>query len=137
MKIKSIIISNILSFDPHNDTSNATKIDFDISKRKGSLHILIGPNGSGKSNFVEVVNQVFKKAISLPCIFNEDLLLQYKRGHGHVNLQQVLSDRDREAVAHWERYRYDNASIQMVLLELWLNDNDIGNIEFLIKHRDL
>src|SRR5207247_2461369 len=31
------------------------------------LNILIGPNGAGKSNFLEIINQIFKKLFFTDC----------------------------------------------------------------------
>ena len=62
MKIKTVQISNILSFKHYESMSECGKLDFGIQD-DGDFHILIGPNGSGKSNFLEILNQVFKNIL--------------------------------------------------------------------------
>jgi AAA15 family ATPase/GTPase len=74
MKIKSIGISNALSFAHRNNLATNPDITFDVAETNGSLNILIGPNGSGKSNFVEVLNQVFHKALFLATKVDESHL---------------------------------------------------------------
>ena len=51
MKIKTLQISNILSFKYHENIENAEKITFE-----DDLNIIIGENGSGKSTALEVIN---------------------------------------------------------------------------------
>jgi predicted ATP-dependent endonuclease of OLD family len=61
MKIKSLQISNILSFAYVDEIENAPKITFDKN-----LNILIGQNGSGKSTALEVINFIFKRVFFIP-----------------------------------------------------------------------
>ena len=56
MKVNSIRISNIFSFPYHDNIDDCDEIKFE-----GNFNIFIGPNGSGKSNFIEILNQLFKK----------------------------------------------------------------------------
>jgi len=79
MKIKSIGISNILSFTSRDDIVTNPDITFDVSGTNGNLHILIGPNGSGKSNFVEVLNQVFNKALFLATKLDESHVMKLSK----------------------------------------------------------
>ena len=68
MKIKHIKISNILSFKYCEDLDKCEAIEFEAQNNGNSdLHILIGPNGAGKSNFLEILNQIFKKVLFIPC----------------------------------------------------------------------
>ena len=56
MRLKSVKISNILSFDKIQDfDSPPNTIDFN-----SDLNILIGSNGSGKSNLLEIINKLFQ-----------------------------------------------------------------------------
>jgi DNA repair exonuclease SbcCD ATPase subunit len=67
MQIKSIKISNILSFEYKDNIDDCEKISFDTG-----LNILIGPNGAGKSNFLEILNQIFKTTLFKQCVFNRE-----------------------------------------------------------------
>lgn len=89
MKIRTITISNILTF-PERDLKGAPTMAFDTPGIEGSIHILIGPNGSGKSNFMEVLNQVFKRTLSRPASFNTGAYQQVRQGN-FQNAQQVLN----------------------------------------------
>lgn len=59
MKIKSLQISNVLSFAYVDDIANAPKIAFNKN-----LSILIGQNGSGKSKIVRERFSEFRKILS-------------------------------------------------------------------------
>ena len=67
MKIKSLQISNVLSFKYVEDISSAQEIKFD-----DGLNILIGENGSGKSTALEVLNFIFKRVLLTQFNVNQD-----------------------------------------------------------------
>lgn len=68
MKIKSLQISNVLSFKHHDNIANAEKITFE-----DDLNIIIGENGSGKSTALEVINFLFKRILYKQYNVNQDL----------------------------------------------------------------
>lgn len=68
MKIVSLQLSNILSFQYIDDIGSAPKINFD-----DDLNIIIGENGSGKSTALEVINFLFKRVIYKQYNFNQEL----------------------------------------------------------------
>ncbi|MBT6401423.1 AAA family ATPase [candidate division WWE3 bacterium] len=68
MKIKSIQISNILSFKHFEDITHAPIINFDQD-----FSILIGQNGSGKSTVLEIINFIFRRVLFIPYDRNRDL----------------------------------------------------------------
>ena len=68
MKIKSLQISNVLSFKYHDNIANAEKITFE-----DDLNIIIGENGSGKSTALEVINFLFKRVLFKQYNVNQDL----------------------------------------------------------------
>jgi len=74
MKIKSIKISNALSFEYKANIDECEEIAFDEK-----LNFLIGPNGSGKSNFLEIISEIFKKAILRDCPFLIERIIDYKK----------------------------------------------------------
>lgn len=68
MKILSLQISNILSFEYHEDISTAPEVKFDQH-----LNIIIGENGSGKSTALEVLNFLFKRVVYKQYNINSEL----------------------------------------------------------------
>ena len=72
MKINSIKISNILSFEHHDDIEKGDDISF-----VDDINVIIGPMGSGKSNFLEIVNRLFKSVLIQEWIYNENALTNY------------------------------------------------------------
>lgn len=71
MKIKSLQISNILSFKHFDAIEDAPKVDFN-----DKLNIVIGQNGAGKSTALEVINFIFRKVLFVPYNRNRDLYTQ-------------------------------------------------------------
>ena len=72
MKLKSISISNILSFKYEADFARCQTIEVGEG-----LNILVGPNGSGKSNLLEVINFMFHRVLFKPYIYEEERLDQF------------------------------------------------------------
>lgn len=68
MKIKELLVSNVLSFQHFGNIDDAPKIIFG-----GDLNILIGENGSGKSTALEVINFIFKRVLFTQFNVNQDL----------------------------------------------------------------
>ncbi len=127
MKILSIKISNILSFKYFADMTECPKNEFDKN-----LNILIGPNGSGKSNFIEIINQVFKKGICLPCEFNFQNMFSYEKDSVSYNLESTITVRDR---VHTLSKNYNSKSDdQEVHLKLELSENDYENLIFILNN---
>ena len=58
MKLKSLRISNVLSFKYEPDISHSEVLNFE-----DELNIIIGENGSGKSTALEVINFIFKRVL--------------------------------------------------------------------------
>lgn len=71
MKIKSLQISNILTFKYVENIANAEKVSFN-----NNFNILIGQNGAGKSTALEVVNFIFRRVLFVPYNRNRDLYTQ-------------------------------------------------------------
>lgn len=68
MKIRSLQISNVLSFSYHERIEDAPLIMFEEG-----MNILIGQNGAGKSTVLEVINFIFKRVILTRFIKNQDI----------------------------------------------------------------
>ncbi|PIY17018.1 hypothetical protein COZ14_04355, partial [Candidatus Dojkabacteria bacterium CG_4_10_14_3_um_filter_Dojkabacteria_WS6_41_9] len=85
MKIKSLQISNILTFKYVDDIEKAEKIIFDKD-----FNILIGQNGAGKSTVLEVINFIFKRVLFVPYTTNQDLYFRRIKVNNDER-KQVLS----------------------------------------------
>jgi predicted ATP-binding protein involved in virulence len=73
VKIKSLQISNVLSFPYHADVADAAKITFE-----DGLNIVIGENGSGKSTALEVISVAIRNC----SVQSKEFRLGSKRGVG-------------------------------------------------------
>lgn len=67
MKLKSLRISNVLSFKYEPDISHSEVLNFE-----DELNIIIGENGSGKSTALEVINFIFKRVLYKQYDTNQD-----------------------------------------------------------------
>jgi len=85
LNLKSLKISNILSFQEYENIDNAPQIDFDQK-----LNILIGTNASGKSNFLEIINEFFKTILSINCNFNEAVIINNRKDSVQNPLNRTL-----------------------------------------------
>lgn len=126
MKIKSVRISNILSFEYKDEINNCDKISFD-----DNLNIIIGPNGAGKSNFLEIVNQLFKNSLFQACTFNENQIITHQSNptidlHGTIQLQ----NRNFKLAKN----NMSNKDVKKVKIEIGLSDNDKINLKFILKN---
>ena len=83
MKIKTLQISNILSFKYHENIENAEKITFE-----DDLNIIIGENGSGKSTALEVINFLFRRV----------LYKQYNINHDFYSRKSSITAEDRRQI---------------------------------------
>lgn len=133
MKIKSLKISNILSFPHVADIEHAPEIKFDQN-----LSILIGQNGAGKSTVLEIINFIFRKVLFSPYIRNTDLYTQ-KHSISVEQKRQILTKPDE--VKYYRGFRmeknYDfEDKQQCIRVTVELDDIDRGNIEHLKNNRD-
>src|SRR5262249_52979697 len=113
-------------------------ITFDISGTNGNLHILIGPNGSGKSNFVEVLNQVFNKALFSATKLDESHLIRNSSATvSPVDLKQTITMESNQNNWGLAPHRECINGVQKIRLVLGLNDHDISNLNFLLTHREI
>lgn len=123
MKINSIRISNILSFEFKNSIDECQEIKFDEG-----LNIIIGPNGAGKSNFLEIINQVFHNILFVPFNYNEATISSHKT-NSQVNLNNALL---RNIVnANLPANNKSNSDVKQIKIVIGLNENDKTNLKFL------
>jgi predicted ATP-dependent endonuclease of OLD family len=125
LKIKSLRISNILSFKHEENIENCEKIQFDKN-----LNILIGPNGAGKSNFLEILSQIFKKCIVKSCNFQLANLENYDKEPARQHLNVTLTD-EVSTTTLTKNYQSDSNSKQ-IEIEIELNENDYSNLIFVL-----
>jgi len=128
MKINSIKISNILSFQHFEDINIAPNIEF-----KDGLNIIIGPNGAGKSNFLEIINHIFNNVLFSAFNFNEQVIQQH-RLNSETSLQNTLQIQNinKDLPAN----NKSNSTIKQIKISIGLNKNDKENLKFLRQNLD-
>lgn len=133
MKIKSLQISNVLSFAYVDDIITAPKISFNKN-----LSILIGQNGAGKSTVLEIINFIFRRVLLIPYNRNRDLYIQ--RTLIDVNQKrQILAKINN--VQYYREFRLDKnydfeTKPQIIRINVELDEIDRTNIDHLRKNRD-
>jgi predicted ATPase len=125
MKIKSLQISNILSFKHCDDVANAEKITFD-----DGLNIIIGENGSGKSTALEVVNFLFKRILFRQYNLNQEM---YSKRSGMLanDRKQIFQFPDTNNYFHGFRLdpNWDTPDkSQVIRIEIKLDAIDANNL---------
>lgn len=71
MKLKSLRISNVISFKYREDINDVQVVSYNEK-----LNIILGQNGSGKSTALEVINFIFRRVLFIPYNRNQDLYTQ-------------------------------------------------------------
>lgn len=130
MKIKSLQISNVLSFRHRENISNAEKLTFD-----DGLNIIIGENGSGKSTALEVINFLFKRVIYRQYDINQDLysrrnVLNPGDRKQILNMANNSSHREFRLQPNWDTPEKP----QTIRIELQLDEIDKNNLRHLRSH---
>lgn len=125
MKIKSLKISNILSFKYAADIATASEISF-----QDNLNIIIGENGAGKSTALEVINFLFKRILFKQYNINQDLYRQ------RISLQfddrrQILTPANNQNYSGFRlepNWNTENQA-QVIRISVSLDNIDVENIE--------
>lgn len=130
MKIISIKISNILSFEYKKHLTNSQEIHFDKN-----MNILIGTTGSGKSNFLEIISEIFKKGILRDCPFTIDEIINYKENPTD-DTNRLIDKSMRPKTYSFEKNNHTKNNNLMIQLNLELTDSDFKNLLFIQKHVD-
>ncbi len=133
MKIKSLQISNILSFKYYENIEDATEILFD-----DGVNILIGQNGSGKSTALEIINFLFKRVLFLHFDFNQNFYSK-RNELEKEKIKQILV-RHNTANSSYEGFRLDpnwdsEGRTQKIKFEVVLDAVDKSNLNLLTTHK--
>lgn len=130
MKIKSLQISNILSFKHYDDIAIAEKVTFD-----DDLNIIIGENGSGKSTALEVINFLFKRILYKQYNVNQDL---------YTRRSSITSDERKQILQPANNNSYNGFRLdqnwdtenkpQVIRIEIKLDEIDLNNLQHLINN---
>ncbi len=130
MKIKSLKISNALSFEYKDDIENCDEVRFD-----SNLNILIGPNGSGKSNFLEIISEIFKKGMFSYCPFTIDEIINYKNNPSKEHSRLIKDFVKPEVHSLSKNINFPEKDLT-IKFEIELTDNDIENLIFIFHNAE-
>lgn len=128
MKIKTLQISNVLSFAHYENTDDVPPITFD-----DGLNILIGQNGAGKSTALEVINFIFKRVIFPQFLRNQDTYL--KRSTAAPNeIKSIIYKNNTQS--SYSGFRLDphwdfQGKSQKIRIVVSLDDIDLRNIQII------
>jgi putative ATP-dependent endonuclease of the OLD family len=126
MKIKSIAISNVLSFPYFSDFTQCPAIQFDEG-----LNILVGPNGAGKSNFLAIINYLFQHILFLPFSLDEGAITRFRQDADFETMQKkAITHEQGIPRQHLSSHRLSNRAESKISLELFFNQNDRQNFSF-------
>jgi putative ATP-dependent endonuclease of OLD family len=127
MKIESIQISNILSFKYYEDIDKSQKIELD-----NKLNIILGPNGSGKSNFLEIINQLFKRILFENFKIDEATIKKYQEDPQEYRLRGAISS---ENIRHSLKKNFHSKKERKeIKIAIEFSDDDINNLIFIYSN---
>lgn len=128
MKIRSIKISNLMSFPYVENLNDINWINFEKPDNSLDMNILIWANGSGKSNFIEIINQ-FTKNLILDYTFESNILKENRNNDFKQAIQ--LNNRKTSKLNKHTKFQNQPSKIE-IRIELF--DNDFENIAFICKN---
>lgn len=125
MKIKSLKISNVLSFKYVADVATASEISFEEN-----LNIIIGENGAGKSTALEIINFLFKRILFKQYNVNQDLYRQ-RTTILFNDRKQILTPANNQTYSGFRLEPNWNTETQpqIIRISVKLDEIDIENIE--------
>lgn len=130
MKINSIKISNILSFEHHDNIADAQEITF-----SEGLNILIGPNGSGKSNFLEIINELLRKSLFRESMYDEQNIINHKTNPSNISLRNTLTLFAQNTFS-LKKHSESTSETKQIEIILKLSDYDKDNLGFIHDNAD-
>ena len=130
MKINSLRISNILSFEHKENIDDCQEIKFDEN-----LNILIGPNATGKSNFLEIISQLFKAGLIMGCRYNVNAIYEYEKTGLETHLRSLIAPYNRRPHSLPKNFS-SSSDDKKIKITLTLNDDDRANLFFIKQNAD-
>jgi putative ATP-dependent endonuclease of the OLD family len=127
LQIKSIRISNILSFEEKDRIEDAEEICLE-----DDINILIGPNGSGKSNFLEILNQIFRNVLVYGTAFNPANVDNFNQNPAQNRLTNTISQNIRNYAL--PKNNCAKTETKRIKISIALSDNDIQNLLFIANN---
>src|SRR5579872_2766319 len=129
MRIKSLKVSNILSYKFLDDFDNAgNTIEF-----KDDLNILIGSNGSGKSNLLEIINKLFQGHFFEYYFINDNALFNINVAEKVVRVNQDRKNQVQNTLLKHFDYPDLPSTIQIALVP---DKGDIENLLIILKNSE-
>jgi putative ATP-dependent endonuclease of OLD family len=124
LKINSIRISNILSFEYHENIDDCDEYKFD-----NTMNIMIGPNGAGKSNFIDIINHLFKRILIFSYNLDEDNIKRNTLESYGNDLRNTVTVKSRphELKKNYQS-PFEKKEIKVVIK---LGKDDINNLKFI------
>src|ERR1700678_770731 len=130
MKIKSVAISNLLSFKFESDLAKCPIIEFDEG-----LNILVGPNGSGKSNFLEIINHLFSKALFKAVNYEEDRVERFIGDADYTSfIKNTISLTQTQHQFSIAANVATPTSPSTIRIRLSFSEEDRNNMQFVLKN---
>ena len=130
MKINSLRVSNILSFEHKDNIDDCQEIKFNEN-----LNVLIGPNASGKSNFLEIISQLFKAGLIMGCRYNINAIHEYEKTGNEVNLRNLITTYNRRPHTLPKNY-FSDSDKKTIKIKFTLSDDDRTNLFFIKQNAD-
>ena len=130
MKIDWIKISNVFSFKYYENIDQRPTIVFDKN-----LNILIGPNGSGKSNFLEIINQIFRKFFFRDCPLSLEKTIELQSLSGNDRTNQ-LNNITLQKNHNFQKNNNFKEKPFEIKIRIKFSPKDRENFQFIFQHRD-
>lgn len=125
MKIKSITVSNFLSFPYIENFPEQTPSEPTIVFNE-KLNILVGPNGSGKSNLIEIINTILQQYFFRSLILKEEFINNHESGIViQVNHPPTIN------AGNLSKHFSNKHKPAFLEIEFVINDNDKKNFQFI------
>jgi AAA15 family ATPase/GTPase len=121
MQIKSVFISNMMSFPYTEDRSKATRFRIEDND---AINVFIGPNGSGKTNFLKIIRQMLTAGIIEDMVYvdnpEEKSKTIWRNQNTNINIKPHFLSPEKPSFAR---------------IEISITPNDKENLQFLQRQR--
>lgn len=130
MKVKSVKISNVLSFEFKKNIEDCQEIKF-----KDGLNILIGSNGSGKSNCLEIISEVLKKGLFRDCVMDVEEIIEDHHDPNHPKSRNIQRINESKQYSFSKNINTHEKPLS-IKLTLQLTSQDFENLKFIQNHAE-